>query len=186
MATVIDFGPHAMASLRARVAAVEEVNRDLLAFARGHSGAVSAIHGAVLEAMGAEDLEHLIHIVTQVWPDTLGLDAVAIGLVSGGSALRADAGGHHAFDPDLLAHVVTRIDPVILRNVGRGHPLFGPAADLIAAEALVRLEDENGQAIGVLLLGQRRAQGFENRAGSELLIFLGASISRMIGRWLTA
>ena len=77
MGRVIQFEDSAVASLRRRVAEVEEAHQDLIAFARGHSGAVSAIHGAVLAAIEAEDLDHLIHIVTQQWPDMLGLDAVA-------------------------------------------------------------------------------------------------------------
>jgi uncharacterized protein YigA (DUF484 family) len=62
--------------------------------------------------------------------------------------------------------------------------LFGPASELIRAEALVRLPSEPPLPGGVLALGQRRPQGFDNRAGSELLGFLGAMLSRMIGRWL--
>ncbi len=52
---------------------------------------------------------------------------------------------------------------------GRGHPLFGPACELIRAEALVRLDSEPPLPSGLLALGQREAQGFETRHGSELL-----------------
>ena len=72
----------------------------------------------------------------------------------------------------------------MLRGVARGHPLFGPAADLIRAEALVRLETALPVQAGLLALGQRRPQGFETRHGSELLVFLGRVVSRMMGQWL--
>ena len=68
MGRVISFEDHALANLRARVAAAEEANQDLIAFARGHSGAVASIHSAVLAGIEAEGLDHLIHIVTQEWP----------------------------------------------------------------------------------------------------------------------
>ena len=58
------------------------------------------------------------------------------------------------------------------------------AADLIRAEALVRLEPAGPVETGLLALGQRRPQGFETRHGSELLVFLGQVVSRMMGRWL--
>ena len=80
MAQVINFEDHALAKLRARIAAAEEANQDLIAFARGHSGAVASIHEAVLAVIEAEGLDHLIHIVTQEWPQMLGLDAVAMAL----------------------------------------------------------------------------------------------------------
>jgi len=183
MAAVIDFGPHAMASLRARMAAVEEANRDLVAFARGHSGTVSAIHAAVLEATAAEGFDHLVHIVTHVWPDTLGLDAVALALVAGDRAVRADASGLHPVETVIVARSIDAVDGVELRGGERGHPLFGPAAELIRTEALIRLGSSERLGRGLLLLGQRRPQGFETRAGAELLHFLGAMLSRMIGRW---
>lgn len=173
-----------MASLRRRVAEVEEANQDLIAFARGHSGAVTAIHQAVLAAMDAEGLDHLIHIVTQIWPQMLGLDAVSLALFVDDKAMRADASGMQFVDRRIVERSVADIDGVVLRGVERGHPLFGPASDLIRAEALIRLEGVPPLPSGLLALGQRRAQGFETRHGSELLLFLGDSVSRMIGRWL--
>ena len=184
MGQVIDFEDRAVASLRRRVAEVEEANQDLIAFARGHSGAVSAIHGAVLAAIEADSLDHLVHVVTQVWPDMLGLDAVAVTLIAGGVGVRADSTGLHHGDARLAARAIEAVDGVVLRGVARGHPLFGPAADLIRAEALVRLEPAAPIDAGLLALGQRRPQGFETRHGSELLVFLGRVVSRMMGRWL--
>lgn len=173
-----------MASLRRRMAEVEEANQDLIAFARGHSGAVASIHCAVLAATDADGLDHLIHIVTQLWPDLLGLDAVSVALFVGDQGLRADASGLQFVERRIVERSILGIDGVVMRGVDRGHPLFGPASELIRAEALVRLPSEPPLPGGVLALGQRRPQGFDNRAGSELLGFLGAMLSRMIGRWL--
>lgn len=186
MGKVIDFEARAVASLRRRVAEVEEANQDLIAFARGHSGAVSAIHAAVLAAVDAEGLDHLIHIVTQLWPDLLGLDAVSIALVADTRGLRADLSGMQFVDARLIERSIADIDGVVLRGCERGHPLFGPAADLIRAEALIRLDNPAPLPSGLLALGQRQPQGFETRHGSELLVFLGAILSRMMGRWLLA
>lgn len=186
MATVIDFETRAVARLKQRVAEVEEANQDLIAFARGHSGAVSSIHAAALAAIDAEGLDHLIHVVTQLWPDLLGLDAVSIALVAGDVGLRADLSGMQFVDPRLIERSISDIDSIVLRSCERGHPLFGPAADLIRAEALVRLDSSPPLPTGVLALGQRRSQGFSTRHGSELLLFLAATLSRMMGRWLLA
>lgn len=184
MGTVIDFEGGAVASLKRRVAEVEEANQDLIAFARGHSGAVSAIHAAALAALDAEGLDHLIHVVTQLWPDLLGLDAVAMALFVGDKGVRADASGLQFVDRRLIERSIEGIEGVLLRDVERGHPLFGPASELIRAEALVRLESAPPLPSGMLALGQRRPQVFETRHGSELLVFLGRVLSRMMGRWL--
>ena len=186
MATVINFEARALARLQQRVAEVEEANEDLIAFARGHSGTVSSIHAAVLAAMEADGLDHLIHIVTQDWPELLGVDAVALALVAGDKGLRADLSGMQFVDPRLLDRSISDIAAITLRSCGRGHPLFGAAAEMIRTEALVRLDNPAPFPTGLLALGQRTTQSFDTSHGSELLVFLGATLSRMMGRWLLA
>ncbi|HEY0627167.1 MAG TPA: DUF484 family protein [Allosphingosinicella sp.] len=184
MGRVISFEDRALANLRARVAAAEEANQDLIAFARGHSGAVASIHEAVLAAVEAEGFDHLIHIVTQEWPQILGLDAVALALFVGETGMRADASGLQFVEPRVIQHSIAEFEGVVLRGVERGHPLFGPACELIRAEALIRLESAPPLPTGLLALGQRAEQGFETRHGSELLVFLGRVLTRCMGRWL--
>ena len=184
MGSAVSFENHALAKLRAQVAAAEEANQDLIAFARGHSGAVHSIHAAVLAAIEAEGLDHLIHVVTQEWPQILGLDAVAMALWVGDTGMRADASGLQFVDAKLIARTARGFDGVLLRGVERGHPLFGPACDLIRAEALIRLDSAPPLPSGLLALGQRGSQCFETPHGSELLLFLGRVLSRCMGRWL--
>ena len=98
-----------------------------------------------------------IHVVTQEWPQILGLDAVAVALCAGDTGVRADASGLQFVDPRLIERSVGEFDGVLLRGVERGHPLFGPACELIRAEALIRLTSEPPLPSGLLALGQRGA-----------------------------
>ena len=181
MGQLLSFEDHALARLRARVAAAEEAREDLLAFARGQSGAVAAIHQAVLAALDATDFDHLLHVVVQEWPLILGLDAVALGIIVGSKGFRVDSSGVQHCDAALLRQWMSGGEPVELRTVERGHALFGPACELVGAEAVVRIPDGFPEA--VLLLGQRGAQPLDGRHGSELLLFLGASLGAMLRRW---
>jgi uncharacterized protein len=181
MGQLLSFEDHALARLRARVAAAEEAREDLLAFARGQSGAVAAIHRAVLAGLDSSDFDHLLHTVVQEWPLILGLDAVALGLVVGERGFRVESSGVQHCEAALLRQWMERSEPVELRTVERGHALFGPASDLIRAEALVCLPDSLPEAL--LLLGQRTAQPLDARHGSELLLFLGSSLAAMLRRW---
>ena len=184
MGRVIPFEERAVAHLRDRLGAVEEANQDLIAFARGHSGAVASIHQSVLAALEADSIETLLHIVTQEWPLILGIDAVALALIVGKKGFRADGNGVQEVEPQLLARSIAGLDEVQMRTVLRGHPLFGPACDLIRAEALVRLDNIAPLPVGLLVLGQRAELTLDNRHGSELLLFLGRSLAAMIRRWM--
>ena len=185
MGRVIPFEERAVAQLRERLGAAEEANQDLIAFARGHSGAVASIHEAVLAALDADSVEALLHIVTQEWPLILGIDAVALALIIGPEGFRADGNGVQRVEPQLLRRTIDSIDEVAMRTVGRGHPLFGPACDLIRAEALIRIDNAPPVPAGLLVLGQRAELALDNRHGSELLLFLGRSLAAMIRRWMT-
>ena len=184
MGMVIPFEERAVARLRERLGAIEEANQDLLAFARGHSGAVASIHDAMLAALDADGLEALFHVVTQEWPLILGLDAVALTIVVGDKGFRADADGVHFVAPQMVERAMKGVGGVAMRNVGRGHPLFGPACSLIRSEALVRIDSERPMPYGLLALGQRAEQPLDGSHGSELLLFLGRGLAAMIRRWL--
>ena len=185
MGQLLSFENHALMRLRERVAAAEEAREDLLAFARGQTGAVATIHKAVIAAMDATDFDHLLHIIVQEWPLILGLDAVALGLVVGDRGFRVDNSGVRHIEAALLRQWMEGTELIELRTVDRGHALFGPACELIRAEALVRLPDALPEAL--LLLGQRSGEPFDAHHGSELLLFLGAALGAMLRRWtLTA
>ena len=185
MATVIPFEERAVAHLRERLGAVEEANQDLIAFARGHSGAVASIHEAVLAAIETDGVEALLHVVTQEWPLILRIDAVALSLIVGDRGFRADGSGIQLVEPQILRRAMDQLGAVELRAVERGHPLFGPACDLIRAEALIRIECDPPLPVGLLALGQRADLSLDARHGSELLMFLGKSLAVMIRKWLT-
>jgi uncharacterized protein len=185
MATVIPFEERAVAQLRRRLGAAEEANQDLIAFARGHSGAVSSIHEAVIAAIDAESVEALLHVVTQEWPLILGIDAVALSLIVADKGFRADGSGIQLVEPAIVRRSIDAVDGVEMRKVERGHALFGPACDLIRAEALIRIECEPPLPSGLLALGQRAELSLDGRHGSELLMFLGRTLAVMIRKWLT-
>ena len=184
MGRVIQFEERAVAHLRERLGVIEEANQDLIAFARGHSGAVSTIHAAVVAALEADGIDALLHVVTQEWPLILGIDAVALALIVGDQGFRADGNGVQTVEPQILARAIEQVDGVEMRTVERGHPLFGPACDLIRAEALIRIDCEPPFPTGLIALGQRTTQSLDGRHGSELLMFLGRSLGAMIRRWL--
>ena len=183
MGQVHSIDEHVVAQLRARLGAAEEDRQDLIAFARGHRGAVASVHAAVLEAISAVDLEQLCRIVVGKWPAILGIDHCALALASSEGASLTTADGVSSLDPAILRRALASLPPVAVRDVERGHPLFGPACPRVRAEALVRVGPGSAGPCGLLLLGQDRSPGLDEFGGSELLRFLGASLAAMIGRW---
>lgn len=184
MGQLIRFEERAVARLRERLGAVEEANEDLIAFARGHSGAVASIHAAVLGAVAAADIDELLVAVTGRWPHILGIDSVAIALVVGHQGFRADSTGVQRIECALVERLVRNCARVEVRSVANGNPLFGSAvAPHIRAEALIRIDSRANYPCGLLVLGQHAALERPSRHGSELLLFLGAVIAATLRRF---
>lgn len=184
MAKVISFEERAVATLRDRLGAAESAKEDLIAFARGHSGATAAIHSAVLALMEADGPDSLFQVVTGDWPRILGVDHVVLTLVADGKGFRVESDLIGTVEPKIVDRAIERLEPVTMRTVDCGHPLFGQAARHIRSEALILLPTEAPLPYGLLLLGQKDAACLDNRHGAQLLGFLGASLSAMLRRWL--
>jgi uncharacterized protein YigA (DUF484 family) len=183
MGRVISFEERAVARLRDRLGEAETARADLLAFARGHSGAVASIHRAVLAGLEADSLDQLLTVVTCDWPEMLGLDSVVLTLVVGDQAFRADRSGVSVIARPIVNRAMQSLGAVELRNVERGHPLFGASADAVRSEALIRIDSPSPLPYGLLLLGQQGEQALDTPSGADLLLFLGSSLAAMIRRW---
>lgn len=184
MAKVISFEERAVARLRDRLGAAESANEDLIAFARGHSGATASIHAAVLKLMDSDGLDELFATVTTQWPAILGLDHVVLALVADGRGFRVEGGSIERVEPKLIDRAIGKSDAITMRTVDRGHALFGRAAPAIRSEALILLKAEAPLPYGLLLLGSNKSNCLDARHGAQLLGFLGSSLGAMIRRWL--
>jgi uncharacterized protein len=181
---VIDFQTHAIARLRDRVAALDTDRAAILEQARGHRGAEEQVHDAVLAALDAEGLDHLIHVITADWVDMLGMDCVALALLSGKQAVKLSTSGVHFMQSSDLRLLMPGDQPLKLQNVIEGAGLFGPAAHLVRSQALIRLAGAPPMPHGVLALGTRTDHCFDGMTHTRPLIFLGAVVERCLKRWL--
>jgi len=177
----IDFEASAVATLRKRVSEMEEINEDLIAFARGHAGAVSSIHEAVLAAIACDSPSELAAVMTCRWPMLLRVNEVAFAWSQDGQAFRANRDGMRGVEPRLVERMADIMRPVEMRSVERGHPLFGPVCETIRSEALIRLDSFSGA--GLIVLGQDETPAIDGRHGARLLRFLGQAVSHMLERW---
>ena len=183
MGQLIHFEERAVARLRERLGAVEETNEDLIAFARGHWGAVASIHAAALAAVQARSIEALLDSIACDWPRILGIDSAAVGLVVGTHGFRADRFGIERIEAGFVDRLAADSAPVEVRSVVTGHPLFGAStAAKIRAEALIRIDCGRPFPSGLLVLGQHAPLEFDSSHGSELLLFLGRIVAATVRR----
>lgn len=182
---VVDFQRYMLERLQLDLARFDDYQTAVIAATRSNLVSQQQVHMAVLTAFDALSLEHLIHVVTHDWVDILDLDAVMLCAEQGGfSALP----GAQALNPGETAAIMGAEGAFLLRdNIPEAsRDLFGPAAELVRAEALVRLAPGDLRGEGILAMGSRNPDHFAPGQGTELLRFLGAMTERLLDRWLTA
>ncbi len=183
MGQVISFENAAVAQLRDRLGAAEEAREDLIAFARGHSGAVASINAAVLAAIEAPSIDSLFEIITRRWPAILGIDFVAVALIVGPLAFRGDCDTLERVEPAFVDRMLGDLHAVDVRSVAVGHPLFGTtAASAVRAEALIRIDGPPPFPRGLLALGQEAEIAVESSHASALLAYLGEVVAATVRR----
>lgn len=184
MGKVISFEERAVATLRDRLGAAESAKDDLIAFARGHSGASATIHAAVLRLIEADSVDAMFDVVRHDWPRMLGIDHAVLAMVADGKGFRIESSHIGTVEPRIVDRAIERVDPVTMRTVACGHPLFGHQTRTIRSEALITFGAEAPLPYGLLLLGHGQPAAMDNRHGSELLGFLGSSLGAMLRQWL--
>lgn len=183
---IVDFQRFVVERLRQDVARLDEFQGALLAATRSNLVTQQQVHEAVLAIMDAQSLEHLVHVVTGDWVDMLGVDAVSLCLESATAPEFFSAPSGLTLVPRGTVQALVGLDGAIMlrEDVAALPAIFGPAAPLIRAEALVALNSGTLGLPGILAFGSRDPESFAPGQGTELLRFLALTLERMLTQWL--
>ncbi|MDA1100329.1 MAG: DUF484 family protein [Proteobacteria bacterium] len=183
---VLDMGQIVTRRLCDEVTRLQAQQEELLANGRANQAAQKRIHAAALAMLEARDFEHLIHVVTRDLAEILGIDTVTLCVeVAGDGPTQAPAGGVYVLPAGEVDRVLGPGAGSRLEGVSCGNrAVFGPAAELVRSQALVRLSPSPGSPPGLLALGSRDGNKYHAGQGTELLQFLSRLMERLFRAWL--
>jgi uncharacterized protein YigA (DUF484 family) len=183
---VLDMGQIVARRLCDEVTRLKAEHEELLANGRANQAAQIQVHAAALAMLEARNFEHLIHVITRDLAEILGIDAVTLCVEA------ADDGPAQAPTGGVFVLPAGQVDRVLgpgaaARSEGVRHgerTIFGPAAELVRSQALVRLSPSPGSPPGLLALGSRDGDKYHHGQGTELLQFLSRLMERLFRTWL--
>ena len=183
---VLDMGQIVVRRLGDEVTRLTAQHEDLLATGRANQAAQNQVHAAALALMEAHNFEHLIHVITRDLAEVLGVDAVALCIEAAGDGpTQTPMGGVYLLPAGEVDRVLGPGAGALLEEVLHGdRAVFGPAAELVRSQALVRLTLSPGSPPGLLALGSRDKNQFHAGQGTELLQFLNRLMERLFRAWL--
>jgi len=180
---VADLQSYMIERLQHDGAALRKITEELATATRQQARLVRRIHEAALLLLSCRDAAAVQPMLTEDLPNLLDLDVVILGFEPD-DQLQPFL-GFTRFPPGMVDRVLGLAD-VVLRPIGGGDPVvFGPAAGLVKAAAVIRLTPPLGPP-GLLALGSRDDLGGFGGQGTELLSFLGRVLECCLDHWMAA
>lgn len=188
---IVDFQQVMIRRLKAEADRQARFGRALIQAGESNQDAQSRIHAAVLTLVEARGFDGLLAALSGPVAAELGLTAIAIGVEAPeGSRPPARLSAVAALAPGSVDRLIgpgraVRLRAMIDREQGVPPGPFGPRAREIRSDALVRLALGGPVAPPALLaLGATNPEAFHPDQGTDLLVFLGGVVERLIGQWL--
>lgn len=181
---VVDLQQYILGNLRKDLRELKERHDGLIVASRDNMSTQGQVHHAVLSLMRANDLEHLLEILTTDLVHWFDVDVIRLGLESD-LAERGETFSH-SHTPSGLVFVppgtVTEIfagnkTVALFEDVEKGDfdafpTIFSGCTDLARSVALLYLELPSAGRDAILAFGVRHPDRFHAGQGTELLSFL--------------
>jgi uncharacterized protein YigA (DUF484 family) len=184
---VVDLQQFMVERLRGEINKLRNDQDEILANTRDNLGTQERIHKAVVELLEAEGFEQFIDIITGDLGLLLEVDVVSLCVeLSDHTAKRPRHEGIQFLPRGAVDRLIGGKDRhVLLRDESVGEPeIFGPAAELVRSDALLRLTISSHAPAGLIAFGARHPGYFHAGQGTELMSFLGRVIEFGIRTWL--
>ena len=184
---VVDMRTFVIERLKTKNKQLERTNSDIVTISRANLAGQSRIHAAALALLEATSFEALIQAITTDLAVLLGVDAVVLSVESeGDDALpgRLVSGVQMMPRGETDRVLGQGRDVVLVSKLVQAPAIFGPAADLVRSEALLRLHPSSHCPTGILAIGSRTEGTFDPGQATELLAFLSRVVELCIRTWL--
>jgi uncharacterized protein YigA (DUF484 family) len=185
-AQIVDFQQVMLARMRDDLGQVQERQDALLHASRAHRQSQGRVHEAVLKLLACRTFEHLIETLTTDLIVVLDVDVATL-CIESGDVPRIAKNGIHVVPSGFITDVLPKDRKSLFRETPQAdRRIYGSAADLIRAEALLRLQVRQAAPPAMLALGSRRATAFRKGQSTELYAFLARIVEHCIRTWVGA
>lgn len=195
-ANIVDLRGAAMQRLEARLGQLEDTHRSVIAAAYENLAGTNQVHRAVLQLLEPTSFEAFVATLAKDVARTLRVDFVRLILES----VQEDG----ASDPALLrlgdtVQIAARGFVGNYLTNGRNGPsrsvvlraatalsasVYGPEAEDIRSEAVMRLDLGHGRLPALLVFGSEDPHQFKALHGTDLLAFFAGAFERSMRQWL--
>ncbi len=185
-ARIVDFQQVMLTRLRADLGHREQRQNALLDASRANLQRQSRVHAAILRLLACRTFEHLIETLTTDLTVLLGVDVASL-CIESGNVPHVGKSGIHVVPSGFITELLPNEGKGIFRENPNAHRrIYGAAAELVRAEALLRLQVRPTAPPAMLALGSRDPTMFRKGQSVELFVFLARVVEHCIRVWVGA
>ena len=182
---IADFQKYMVERLRREGEELKAQQGEIIANARANMNTLNRVHSAILFLLDARSFEDFINAMTTDLAVLLDVDAAILAVESNELSLPQIAQHGVRVVPQGTCDAWLGNRPTRLNGNIAGDPqIFGPVADLVQSQVMVRLDIDPRMPQAMLVLGSRNPEIFDPSQGSELAQFMGRVIERQLRHWL--
>ena len=189
---IVDLRGIAMERLESRLDRLEDTHRSVIAAAYENLAGANLIQNAVLKLLEPTHFADFLTALSDDLQKALKVDYLRL-ILESTEHEAAQIGFESVLsmvEPGVVDHYISagrdvQIRPVTLRQVSPASAdVYGPSAQFIKSEGLLRLDLGEGRLPGLLIMGAEDANQFRPNQGTDLLAFFGGAFERVMRRWL--
>lgn len=183
---VLDLQQIMVQRLQRRVAQLKDIQADLIEATSFNALARERVHSAVLRLLDAKSFEELIDFI--ISPDglahALDVDAVVLCVESASEVSGIGVRGVRILEAGGVERILGLAPYALADHIVASRGLYGPIAEEIGSEALIRLDFSRSAPPGLLAIGTRDPEHFHPGQAGDLIEFIARITERCIRLWL--
>ncbi|MCC3303625.1 DUF484 family protein [Sneathiella sp. HT1-7] len=181
---VVDMQSFLVSRLQKEVIHLTALQDDFVEAARNNIHTQDMVHASIQAVLGASNLAHFVHILTQDLPELLEIDVITL-CVEDGPIPLPDMTGLQRLKAGSIKRAPWRGQIILLRSEApKSKAIYGPAKDLVHSDALIKLDVPSLHAKAMIAFGSRQDGHFQEDQATDLLRFLAIVIQSCLQMWL--
>lgn len=193
---VVDLRSAMVDRLEQRLDVLRDTHRDVVAAAYENLAGTNQVHRAVLAVVAPQTFEGFLRAIKDELATIMAADGLHLCLEGDGMEAGEPLGPQGPLRDTVIGLPVGGVEAyfgernamrkVLLRPIpGSGTLIYGRKAEILASEAVIRLELGGDRSAGMLVVGSIEASRFHAGQATDLLEFLGGAMECALLRWLS-